>query len=120
MADRPALEPVWLVRTGTVLCAAVRATSRTDRRRGLLGVDQVAEPLVIQPCSWVHTVGMRISLDVAHVGHDGTVIAISQMKPWRIGSYVRGSHLVIEAGAGSFERWNMQTGDVVEVRDVAR
>ena len=41
------MEPVWLVSEGRVLAAAKLATSRSDRRRGLIGVTSVDEPLVL-------------------------------------------------------------------------
>jgi uncharacterized membrane protein (UPF0127 family) len=118
MGTTSQLEPVWLVSKGHVLAAAVRATSRADRRRGLIGVRTVEQPLVLQPCSWIHTVGMRTAIDVAYVSHDGIVLSLSQMKTWRIGAPVRGSHFVVEAAPHSFERWNLHVGDEVEVRNV--
>lgn len=114
----PQLEPIWLVSKGRVLASAVRATSRADRRRGLLGVSTVDQPLVIEPCTWVHTLGMRTALDVAYVSKDGIVIAAEHMKRWRIGPIKRASHFVIEAAPHSFERWNLHVGDEVEVRYV--
>lgn len=118
MAKQLTLEPVWLVSKGNVLCAAMRATTRSDRRRGLLGVSHVTEPLVLQPCSWVHTIGMRTSLDVAYVNSEGMVLAIQKLKPWRIGPLMRSAHFVVEAAPGSFERWNLRVGDVMEIRHV--
>jgi uncharacterized membrane protein (UPF0127 family) len=116
MAKQLTLEPVWLVSKGIVLCAAMKATSRADRRRGLLGVSHVTEPLVLQPCTWVHSFGMRTAIDVAYVGSDGVVLATSHLKPWRIGPIMRSADFVIEAAPGSFERWNLHRGDEVEIR----
>ena len=61
------IEPVWLVSQGRVVASAGRATSRTDRRRGLIGMTEIPEPLLLDPCSWVHTMGMKITIDVAFV-----------------------------------------------------
>jgi hypothetical protein len=120
MTEQNNLEPVWLVSKGNVLCAAVRATTRAQRRRGLLGVSTVVEPLVLQPCSWVHTIGMRTALDVAYINSNGVVIALQNMKPWRVGPLVRAAHFVVEAAPGSFERWNLHVGDEMEIRNVTR
>jgi uncharacterized protein len=59
---------------------------------------------------------MRFTIDVAHLHADGTVLRITQMPPQRIGCPVRGAYTVIEAQSGSFERWGLQVGDLVELR----
>ena len=113
-----AMEPVWLISEGRVLAAAKLATSRSDRRRGLIGVTSVDEPLVLMPCSWVHTIGMKVAIDVAHVSADGLVLRVATLKPWRVGAQKRQSHMIVEAAAGSFERWNIRIGSPLEVRYV--
>ena len=115
---RRTIEPVWLVSQGRVLASAALATSRTDRRRGLLGLNTVDEPLLLDPCSWVHTIGMKTAIDVAYVSSDGVVLRTEQMKPWRVGPLTRSARFVIEAAPGSFERWNIKPGDTIEVRHV--
>lgn len=75
--------------------------------------------MVIPRCRWVHTVGMRFAIDVAFVDDAGTVTKIVRMKPWRLGVPVRGATWVIEVATGSFERWGLAVGDVVELRDAA-
>jgi uncharacterized membrane protein (UPF0127 family) len=112
------MEPIWLVSEGRVLATAKLATSRAERRRGLLGVTTVEEPLVLMPCSWVHTVGMKVAIDVAHVSADGLVLHLTTLKPWRIGVKKRQSHMIVEAAAGSFERWDIHIGSPLEVRYV--
>lgn len=109
---------VWLVSDGRVLAAARRAVTRAERRRGLLGVSAVTEPLVIEPCSWIHTVGMRTAIDVVYVSNDGIVLSTSHMRPWRVGPLTRQAHFVVEAAPGSIERWNVKPGDKMEIRNV--
>lgn len=111
-------EPVWLVSEGRVLASARRATTRAERRRGLIGADSVGEPLVLEPCNWVHTVGMRTAIDVVYVQADNTVIATAHMRPWRVGPVTRKARFIIEAAPGSLERWNVKPGDKIEIRDV--
>jgi uncharacterized membrane protein (UPF0127 family) len=112
------LQPVWLVSDGRVLAAALRATERSDRRRGLIGATSIDQPLVIEPCNWVHTFGMKVAIDVAFVSADNLVMSVETLKPWRVGPYTRGAARVIEASAGSLDRWNIGIGSKVEVRDV--
>lgn len=109
---------VWLVSEGRVLASARRAQTRAERRRGLIGVPTVTEPLVIEPCSWIHTVGMRTAIDVVYVDHEGIVVSTSHMRPWRVGPLTRSARLVVEAAPGSLERWNIKPGDKLEVRHV--
>lgn len=109
---------VWLVSEGRVLAAARRAMTRSERRRGLIGVSNVSEPLVLEPCSWIHTVGMRTAIDVVYVAHDGTVLSTSHMRPWRVGPLTRSARFIVEAAPGSIERWNIRPGDKLEIRHV--
>lgn len=115
-ATNRALEPVWLVSRARVLASANRATSRLDRRRGLLGLEQMTEPLLLEPCSWVHSMGMKFPIEVGFLSDEGELLRIDQLRPWRVGTMCRGARCVIEAAPGSFERWNVGPGDVIEVR----
>ena len=107
----------WLVSGGTVIAAAERAVTHRERGRGLLGRDHVEGAMVLEHTRWVHTFGMRFPIDVAHVRADGTVDRIVHLHPNRIGPWVRSATWVVEAEAGSFERWGLRRGDVLEVRE---
>lgn len=65
---------------------------------------------------WVHTLGMRFSLDVAHLDADGLVVRTCRMGRHRIGLPVLRARTVIEAEAGAFERWGLTVGHRVEIR----
>jgi uncharacterized membrane protein (UPF0127 family) len=106
----------WLVRGDDVLAAAEVAVTRKVRRRGLLGRDQVEGVLVLRPCRQVHTLGMRFPIDVAFCDRYGFVLHICELRPGRISRFVLHSYFAIEASAGSFERWQLTLGDVVEVK----
>jgi uncharacterized membrane protein (UPF0127 family) len=100
-----------------VLASAEVADARSARRRGLLGRDGLEGALVLRPCRWVHTIGMRFPIDVAFLDHDGVVVKTMHMAQRRIGVPVWRAHLVIEAEGGAFSRWGLRVGDVVDVRD---
>ncbi len=106
----------WLVSDARVLASAELADTRAARRRGLLGRDDLDGALVIEPCRWIHTIGMRFPIDVAYLDADGTVLKTCRMARYRLGVPVRHGHLVIEARAGAFERWGLHVGDEIEVR----
>ncbi len=107
----------WLVSNGTVLASAEHATSHADRGKGLLGRTSIEGAMVFDRTRWVHTIGMKFAIDVAHLDADGVVIRISHMPPNRIGSFVHKAARVVEAQGGAFERWGLQLGDVVEIRE---
>ena len=110
--------PIWLVSGGHVLCSARLASNRSHRRKGLRGTDTASEPLVIDQCRWVHSIGMSYPLDVAFLDANNHVLAIRRLSPWRVDRPVKNAVRVIEAHAGSFARWPLHVGDVVEVRHV--
>ena len=49
-------------------------------RKGLLGRDGVEGALVIAPCRWVHTIGMRFPIDVAYLDDEGFVFIVDRIK----------------------------------------
>jgi uncharacterized membrane protein (UPF0127 family) len=109
----------WLLRNGDVVAALDVATSRKDRRKGLLGRDGLEGAMLLDPARWIHTVGMRFAIDVAYCRRtpEGlAIMATACMPPWRIGSPHPRARCVIEAEAGAFERWGIAVGDVVEIK----
>jgi uncharacterized protein len=106
----------WLVSDSRVLASVEVPESRRELRRGLLGRDHLNGALVLQPCAWVHTIGMKFTIDVAYLNAEGLVLKVTKMPPHRIGRPVRHCHTVIEAEAGAFERWGLHAGDLVELR----
>lgn len=88
-----------------------------ERRRGLLGTDGIDGALWIEPCKQVHTIRMRYPIDIAHVARDGLVLATRTMPPWRFSALRVRARSVVEAEAGSFERWGLAEGSRVAVRE---
>jgi uncharacterized membrane protein (UPF0127 family) len=106
----------WLVLDGRVLATLEIAVTRRDRRRGLLGRDGIEGALLLTRAKSVHTVGMRFSIDVAHLDSDGVVLRLTTMKPCRLGAFVLRSRSVIETEAGAFARWGVVKGNRLEVQ----
>ena len=107
----------WLVCDARVLASLEVAADRTARRRGLLKRKELEGALLIEPCRWIHTVGMQFPIDAAYLDAEGIVIKTLHMSRHRIGIPVWRSRSVIEAEAGAFARWGLRVGDQVEVRD---
>lgn len=106
----------WLVAQGRVLASATVAETRAGRRRGLIGESDPQYALVLPGCNWVHTFGVKCPLDVAYLDHESNVVKVQRLAPMRLPMPVRSARTVVEAKAGSFERWGLRVGDVVEVR----
>jgi uncharacterized membrane protein (UPF0127 family) len=106
----------WLLRDGEVLASLELAESRQDRRRGLLGRDSVDGALLVRPARSVHTLGMRFPIDVAFCDADLRVLRVVRMPRHRVSRVVWRSRAVIEAEAGSFDRWKLRPGDELEVK----
>ena len=106
----------WLLCEARVLASAEMADERRTRRRGLLGRDGYEGALVLQPCRWVHTVGMKFGIDVAYLDAGGRVLKTVHMKRHRIGAPVWHARMTIEAEGGAFARWGLRVGDTIEVR----
>lgn len=105
-----------LVCDGRAVATVEVARTRRARRRGLLGRDGIDGALLLTPARSVHTVSMRFAIDVAHLATDGTVVRTTRMAPNRLGATVWRARSVVEAEAGSFDRWGLRPGSVVEVR----
>ncbi|MGH9639540.1 MAG: DUF192 domain-containing protein [Bryobacteraceae bacterium] len=98
---------------GIALARRVRiASDSRARRKGLLGIDRL-EPgagLWIAPCEAVHTIGMKIPIDVVFLGRDHKVKKIvPHLKPWRIAACLAASS-VLELEAGAAERAQLRVG----------
>ncbi len=91
------------------------ASSYRARTRGLLGRESVEGALLLSPANSVHTVGMRIPIDVAYLDRRMRVVAVRTMKPGRIGlPRLRARH-VLEAEAGAMAGWGLRVGSQVVV-----
>ena len=110
----------WLLRDGKVLASLEVASSRRDKRRGLLGRDRVEGALLIEGARSVHTFGMRFPIDVAHLDDDGVVLRVTTMPRNRLGLPVRHASRVIEAEAGCFRHWELAAGQVLEIEHRSR
>jgi len=79
------------------------ATTRAERRRGLLGRTGLADgqAILIAPCFAVHTIGMQFAIDVVFVDGSGHVRKITRdVKAWRMAGSL-GAAAVVELSAGA-------------------
>ena len=106
----------WLVRGDRVLASLEIPNGRKRRAKGLIGRDSFEGAMMIIRCRSVHTVGMKFSIDVAFLDAENTVVDIVTVAPQRITRPRFASRSVIEARAGSFERWGVEVGQELEIR----
>ncbi|PWU16928.1 MAG: hypothetical protein C5B48_16660 [Candidatus Rokuibacteriota bacterium] len=101
-------------RTGRAIATSVElATTRRERRRGLLGRDGLAAgaAIVIAPCGAIHTAFMRFPIDAAFIDARGRVVRIVRsMGAWRIAGAWR-ARAVVEMAAGSLGTAELSIGD---------
>ncbi len=106
----------WLACGDRVVASLEIARGGSERRRGLLGRDNLTGAFLIERCRAVHTIGMSFAIDVVFLDASGGVIDIVTMPPGRIGRPRLGARSVIEARAGAFERWGLAVGDTLDIR----
>lgn len=104
--------------SGKVIAEPVElATSRSARRRGLLGRDSLApgHGMLIAPCSSIHTWFMRFPIDVIFVTRDGLVVKLGRhVVPWRLMSGW-GAYATVELPSGTIDRCGVSVGDRLEL-----
>ena len=92
-------------------------TSFWDRLRGLLGKPELLpnEGAWIRPCRQVHTLGMRLSLDILHLDENLRILHIETLKPWRVGRYLWGATSIVELRSGETQRLGLEVGMTVNL-----
>jgi uncharacterized protein len=110
------LPTAWLMCEGKVLASADIANTAKSRRRGLIGQTSIDSALVITPCKWIHSFGMKCAIDVLYLDATGAVLKTEHLQPMRVAAPVLKSKTVIELPSGSIERFGVRIGNVIEVR----
>lgn len=83
------------------------------RFRGLMFVGRLAagEGLLIDPCTSVHTMFMRMAIDVVFLDRTNRVVKIAHdLKPYRF-SIAKGARRVLEISAGCARSLRIEVGD---------
>lgn len=94
------------------------AESYCDRLVGLMGRQcfETGQGLLLRPCSGVHTLFLRMDIDVVHLDRRMRVLAVvKKMRPWRIGRLGLRTRMVLELPAGDAAKFNIQTGDLLAI-----
>ncbi|MBI2845854.1 MAG: DUF192 domain-containing protein [Chloroflexi bacterium] len=104
---------------GVLIADQVRKAQQLwERTRGLLATPPLkdGEGLLIDPCNWIHTLGMGYAIDVLYIDGQQRVVGISErMKPNRIGPRVGGAQAVIELPSGKIAETSTKIGDQLAI-----
>ena len=111
------MRAAWLLCEGGVLASLEVAESLYERSRGLLGRTGYEGAMLFPHTRSVHTLGMRFALDVAFLDRDLVVLDVVCLPPMRAALPRRRARYVLEAPAGSFERWALAVGQRLEIRE---
>jgi uncharacterized membrane protein (UPF0127 family) len=105
--------------TGKILATRIdRLSSFLHRAVGLLARTTIRpdEGVWITSCRAIHTLGMKVAIDVIFVDRNGYVVRIvSNVRPNRVALSCRGAHGVVELGAGALRDVDVMPGDVLEL-----
>ena len=79
------------------------ANSYFSRLRGLMFRKQLeeGEGLLLENCSSIHCCFMNFPIDVVYLNKQMKVLKVETVRPWRVGSLVRGAKHVLEVASGS-------------------
>jgi len=105
--------------TGKIVATRIdRLSSFLHRAVGLLARTTLRpdEGVWITSCRAIHTLGMRVSIDVIFVDNDGRVIRVaSNVQPNRFALSCKGAQSVVELGSGALREVDVLPGDVLEL-----
>lgn len=78
------------------------ANSYFSRLRGLMFRKELkeGEGLLLENCNSIHCCFMNFPIDVIYLNRDMEVLKVETVRPWRVGSIVRGTKHVLEVSEG--------------------
>lgn len=92
-----------------------------SRLKGLLGKTQMheGEGLIIVPCNMVHSIGMRMTIDVLFLNQANQVVyRMEKMLPNRFSPHVKEACYVIELPPGMIAESGTELGDNILCQEV--
>ena len=96
---------------GFVATKVVVANNYLSRLKGLMFRKQLdeGECLLLENCSSIHCCFMNFPIDVVYLNDIMEVLKVETVRPWRVGSFVRGAKHILETKEGAAS--NLQHGD---------
>ena len=104
---------------GKMLAESIRvADSFLARLKGLWGEKHLPEGkgLILFPCSMVHSLGMKIDIDVLFVSRHHEIVSILEgLRPNHCSPYIKESRYVVELPSGQVARTATRKGHRIEL-----
>lgn len=96
---------------------ALHAQTDIQRMVGLLKHSQLLddEAMLIDSCKQVHTFFMKFPIDAIFIDKKGVIVAIEELKPWRMSWIHFKATSVIEVNLGWTRKNGIQVGSSVEI-----
>ncbi|MFN2459241.1 MAG: DUF192 domain-containing protein [Candidatus Velthaea sp.] len=105
--------------TGTIVATRIDPLSTFFQRAvGLLARTAMRpdEGVWIRRCGAIHTIGMRVPIDVIFVDGDSRVMrTVADVPPNRLALSCRGAEAVVELGSGALRECDVLPGDTLEL-----
>ena len=117
--EEPCLQAINVTKDSLVAARVRLAMTSDERRRGLLGRDQLDsdEGLYVVPAQWVQLMGMRFAIDIAFLSPSGRVLFVCRnIKPNRLSRPVWRAEGALELPAGVLDASRTEVGDIIELR----
>lgn len=106
-----------------LLCSQAKYANRFfNRLIGLLGKKEMleGEGMIIYPCNMVHSLGMRMSIDVLFLNNTHEVVyCMERMPPNKISPSIKNASYVIELPAGLIAQTKTDLGDNILCKAIA-
>ena len=98
---------------GFVATKVVVANNYLSRLKGLMFRKQLddGECLLLEDCGSIHCCFMNFPIDVVYLNDIMEVLKVETVRPWRVGSIVRGAKHVLETKEGAAS--DLQPGDIL-------
>jgi uncharacterized membrane protein (UPF0127 family) len=95
----------------------VAAIGPLARMRGMIGRDfRDFDAMVFCRCACIHTLGMRMPIDVVFVDADNRICALRpDLPPWHPFAGAARAVAVVEMPAGTIARTGAETGDILDL-----
>ncbi len=107
-----------LVVGGKVVAQCERAESTGERMKGLIGRRSLDGAIWLEPATGVHTMFMRIPIEVAFLDAHGNVLRVVRMRRWHTGISMRRARAVVESAVGSMAKFGITKGSIVTYRSL--